>query len=201
MPATSGYSDRELVMKLQNGSQTAFEGIFNRYREKLLFYSLAIVKTDGAGKDIVQETFIRLWTNRQKLDSGKSLSGYLHTIARNLALNHIKRAGYDRELKEQIWRSIEDAQQWIAAEEDLFARESTRLVQEAVDKLPPQRRLIFQLSREKRMTHKEIAIRLGISKNTVKNQMVSALKEIRAYLKRYTDVALCWLTALMNLWF
>ncbi|MEX2346203.1 MAG: sigma-70 family RNA polymerase sigma factor [Balneolaceae bacterium] len=136
MSATSGYSDRELVMKLQNGSRTAFEIIFNRYREKLLLYSLAIVKTDGDGKDIVQETFIRLWTSRQKLDSGKSLSGYLHTIARNLALNHLKRAGYDQDLRERIWKSIEEVQQRVAAEENLFARESTRLVQEAVAKLP-----------------------------------------------------------------
>lgn len=193
MPNSCEHTDRELVEKLRDSDSVAFRLIFDRYRVKLLFYTAAMIKSDGAARDIVQETFIRLWTNRRDLDPEKSLSGYLHTIARNLALNYLKRAGYDKELKKQIWSYIEEHQLRVETEENLFRKESHRLIQEAVELLPPGRRRIFRLSREEGMSHKEIADHLDISKNTVKNQMVSALKEIRAYLQRHTDIALFWI--------
>ncbi len=200
MPVNSGYSDCELMIRLQKGERNAFEQIFDRYHEKLLFYTVAIVKSQSTGKDIVQETFIRLWTNRHNLDPDQSLSGYLHTIARNLALNHLKRAGYDHELREKIWENIQEVQQRVDTEENLFGRESNKLIQEAIYQLPPKRKQIFKLSREQGYTHKEIAKHLDISPNTVKNQIVSALKEIRAHLQRHSDIALCWLiVALLSL--
>lgn len=200
MSAKYQNKDHDLVSGLRKNKRQAFRKIFDNYQSKLLFYCTAIVKEDSVAKDIVQETFIRLWINRQKLDPDQSLSGYLHTIARNLSLNHLKRAGYDQELKQQIWRAIEEDQDRILTEEIIFANECQSFVDEAVDKLPPKRKLIFQLSREKGMSHQDIATRLNISKNTVKNQMVSALKEIRAYLKRYSNVALSLLAVAKIFW-
>jgi RNA polymerase sigma-70 factor (ECF subfamily) len=193
MTAPAGYSDCELVKRLQKGDRTAFKQLFNRYQEKLLFYTIAIVKSKGTAKDIVQETFIKLWTNRHKLDPDQSLSGFLHTIARNMSLNHLKRAGYDQKLKEKTWERIQEIQQRVETEEMLFGRESTKIVQEAIRQLPPRRKQIFKLSREKGLTHQDIANQLDISPNTVKNQIVSALKEIRTYLQHHTDIALCWM--------
>lgn len=199
MSALAGYSDYELMKRLQKGDQIAFKQLFNRYREKLLFYTITIVKSEGAAKDIVQETFIKLWTTRHKLDPDQSLSGFLHTIARNMSLNHLKRAGYDQKLKERIWERIQEVQQRIEIEEVLFGRESSKLVQEAICQLPPRRKQIFTLSRDQGLTHLDIARQLDISPNTVKNQIVSALKEIRAYLQRHTDIALCWIVAVLSL--
>lgn len=192
--------DYQLVLDLQQGSRTAFRQIFIDYQAKLLYYTIAIVKTEGTGKDIVQETFIRLWENRNQLDAEQSLSGYLHTIARNLALNHLKRAAYDQKVKEKIWQEIEVTQMRITTSENLYAEESSRLVEEAVNRLPPRRKLIFELSRQNGMTHKEIGVKLDISKNTVKNQIVSAVKEIRVYLNKHSDVALGWGILLILLW-
>jgi RNA polymerase sigma-70 factor (family 1) len=189
----NSISDGSLVSLLQNGSHVAYKKIFNRYWNQLLFYTTSIVKTERVAKDIVQETFVRLWTKRDVLDPGQSLSGYLHTIARNQALNHLKRAAYDQTLKEQIWQEIDNVLSANYIEENLYAEECTILVQQAVDRLPPQRKRIYQLSRRNGMTHREIGLMMGISKNTVKNQMVSALKEIRSYLKLHADIALAWL--------
>lgn len=175
---------------LQKGDRTAFKQLFNRYQEKLIFYTIAIVKSEAVAKDIVQETFIKLWTTRHNLDQDKSLSGFLHTIARNMALNHLKRAGYEQKLKERIWERIQEIQMRVKTEEVLFGRESSILIQEAIRQLPPRRKQIFKLSREKGLTHQDIAIQLDISPNTVKNQMVSALKEIRTYLQNHTGIAL-----------
>lgn len=199
MSSPSGYSDSELMKRLKKGERTAFNQLFNRYQNKLLFYTFAIVKSEGVAKDIVQEAFIKLWTTRHKLDPDQSLSGFLYTIARNMALNHLKKAGYDQKLKERIWERIQEIQVRVETEEVLFERESSKLVQEAIRQLPPRRKQIFTLSREKGLTHQDIANQLGISPNTVKNQIVSALKEIRTYLQRHTDIALGWIFAVLNL--
>jgi RNA polymerase sigma-70 factor (family 1) len=186
------YTDLELAIELQQGSSVAFKQILDRYKDKLFYYILAIVKCESVGEDIVQETFIRLWINREKFDPDKSLSGYLHIIARNLSLNHLKRAAYDQELKQHIWQKIEVFQERSTTHENIYAMESKRLVEQAVERLSPNRKRVFQLSRDHGMTHQEISIKLGVSKNTVKNQIVSALKEIRTYLNKHSDIALGW---------
>jgi RNA polymerase sigma-70 factor (family 1) len=193
MERMSDYTDRELAIELRQGSSVAFQHILDRYNDKLYYYIYSIVKSESVGEDIVQETFIRLWTNRENFDPEKSLSGYLHIIARNLSLNHLKRAAYDHEIREYIWHNIEEIQNRSTTHENIFALESKRLVQQAVERLSPKRKLIFQLSRDHGMSHQEISIALGVSKNTVKNQMVTALKEIRTFINRHSDISIGWM--------
>lgn len=190
MSIYSECNDFELVQGLKRGECEAFKEIFSRYHQKLLYYTISIVKSQSVGKDIVQETFLKVWEKRQQLNPGQSLSAYVHVIARNMAFNHLKRAGYDDDLREKILESIMEKRQWVSYEEELHAREHSKWVERAIVQLPPRRELIFRLSRENKMTHREIANKLGISKNTVKNQIVSAQKQIREFLKCHTDIAL-----------
>lgn len=185
----SQNNDHEETTRLKEGDQDAFNQIFKRYQTKLIVYTTAIVKSEAVAKDLVQETFIRLWVNRHDLDPEQLLSGYLHTITRNLALNHLKRAGYDQDLRQKIWEKIQESEQRVRFEEEIFGRESHELLQKAINQLPPKRQQIFKLSREDGLSHKEIAEQLGISQNTVKNQMVSALKDLRKFLEKHRDVA------------
>lgn len=191
--------DYEETVRLKEGDREAFNQIFDRYHNKLIAYTVTIVKSSAVAKDLVQETFIRLWLNRMNLDPSHSLGGFLHTIARNLALNHLKKAGYDQKLKERIWVEIQDEQESDRLEESIFGREISGLLERAIDQLPPQRKKIFILSREEGLSHKEIADILGISRNTVKNQIVSALKNLHTYLIRYRDTAFYWIVTLLIL--
>src|SRR5690625_7758331 len=103
----SQNNDHEETTRLKEGDQDAFNQIFNRYQTKLIVYTAAIVKSEAVAKDLVQETFIRLWVNRHDLDPEQLLSGYLHTITRNLALNHLKRAEIGRaSCRERVERSV-----------------------------------------------------------------------------------------------
>lgn len=192
MSYSSENIDSELILSLKEGSRDAFRQIFDYYQGKLFFYTKAIVKSNSVAKDIAQETLIQLWVTRANLDPHLSLSGYIHTIARNLALNHLKRAGYDDDLRNKIWATIQEKQTATLQEDQIFEMENYKFVKMAIDQLPPKRRQIFKLSHEEGFTHKEIAEYLNISPNTVKNQMVSALKDIRSYLKGHTDIALSW---------
>src|SRR5690625_7574620 len=120
----SQNNDHEETTRLKEGDQDAFNQIFNRYQTKLIVYTAAIVKSEAVAKDLVQETFIRLWVNRRDLDPEELLSGYLHIMTRNLGLNRSRRAGYERDLSQKIWESIQESEQRVRVEEEICGRES-----------------------------------------------------------------------------
>ena len=78
----------------------------------------------------------------------------------------------------------------------LIEKELTRLHQQAIERLSPQRKIVFRLSREEELSYEEIAEKLGISKNTVRNQMSDSLKSIREYIAGHPDIALILLAAM-----
>jgi len=184
--AQSQYTDRDLIEALQGDeSRSAFRQIFDRYQNKLLLYTMTIVKSEGVAKDLVQEAFVRLWMNRETIDRDGSLGGYLYTIARNLSLNYLKHVTHDRNLKNRLWQMMQGTEDRFDLDEESDDDKRHRLIQQAIRQMPPRRQLIFRLSREEGYTHVEIADKLNISKNTVKNHVVAALKDIKAYLETH----------------
>jgi len=184
--AQSQYMDRDLIEALQGDeSRSAFRQIFDRYQNKLLLYTMTIVKSEGVAKDLVQEAFVRLWMNRETIDRDGSLGGYLYTIARNLSLNYLKHVTHDRNLKNRLWQMMQGTEDRFDLDEESDDDKRHRLIQQAIRQMPPRRQLIFRLSREEGYTHVEIADKLNISKNTVKNHVVAALKDIKAYLETH----------------
>lgn len=83
--------------------------------------------------------------------------------------------------------------------DQLIEKEMIRLHQQAIDRLSPQKKIVFQLSREEEMSYEEIADKLGISKNTVRNQMSDALKSIREYLTNHPDIGCIILATILSL--
>ncbi len=180
--------DTTIIEALKEGDERALEKIFYRYKDKLYAYCFKIVKTKDLTDEIVADVFITLWKRRDQLNITTSFEAYLITIARNLAIDSLKKASKDERLYEEI---LLNASLLYTQPEDRFDYyELQAAVEAAIDNLPPQRRQIFRMSREENYTHQEIADRLHISKNTVKDQIVKALADIRTYLrlKGHTEI-------------
>lgn len=86
-----------------------------------------------------------------------------------------------------------------ATDAAMLTEEYGTLAHRAINQLPPQRRLIFTLRRQQDLSHEEIAQQLGISKNTVKVQLVKASKFLREYFATHTDISLVWILSLLSL--
>ncbi|MES1213962.1 MAG: RNA polymerase sigma-70 factor [Bacteroidota bacterium] len=160
--------------------ENAFTSLFVTYKERLFGYVLAVTHTHYIAEEITQEIFLKLWLCRNELDLIDNPESYLFTIARNKTLNHLRKAHYDeklmRDLKAQMRPSSNDV------EEQVTLSESDRLLQEAVTLLSPQRQLVYKLSRNHGLNHQEIAKQMRLSRNTVKNHLVQALRFIRTYM-------------------
>lgn len=167
-------------MQIAAGDENAFATIFHKYNRLLYPAIVKMVKSQTEAKEIVQNTFLRLWLNRQQLTEIESPGAWLNRVAANFALNSLRdRATYDRH--------ILIAGQSMAADDDelelnLNARELKKLITEAVEVMPEGRQKVFTMSRYDGMSRHEIAQQLGISESTVKNQLSSSLKFIQEYL-------------------
>src|SRR5690625_7777463 len=155
--AQSQYTDRDLIESLQGDeSRDAFRQIFDRYQNKLLLYTMTIVKSEGVAKDLVQEAFVRLWMNRETIDRDGSLGGYLYTIARNLSLNYLKHVTHDRNLKNRLWQMMQGTEDRFDLDEESDDDKRERLIQHTIRQMPHHRQLILRISREVGYTQIEI---------------------------------------------
>lgn len=178
------HNETALFHQLAGGSEEAFEVIFSLYRDRLFRFAFKMIKSSEEADELVQETFVKLWESRDLLSSVNTPANYIFCIIRNKTIDRIRKISLDSRLREQVWKRIEDAR--CNTEEILFAEDTNQLIQEAFEKLSPQRKVVFKLSRFDGLNHEEIAGQLHISENTVKNHLVSSLRFIREHLDNHS---------------
>jgi len=178
---TKEVADDLLIRRVKQGNELAYKKLYERYYQRVFDLSLVIIKEENWALDVVQEVFLTLWTNRAKLQEGSDIWYYIRVITKNKCISKLREIQKDRLLKEKLAMAIHErstAEYDTMVEKDLFER-----LEWAREKLTPQQNLIFALCRDESLEYQEVAERLNISKNTVKNHMVASLRLIRRLLK------------------
>jgi RNA polymerase sigma-70 factor (family 1) len=180
------HSEALLVCELKNHNERAFRKLFDLYYPDIYNYSISLLKSRELAEENVQDVFLKVWLHRESLEIDKSFKAYLFTIARNQAFNLLNRAANDSLLKEEIFYSS----QKFSDQSDYSVREEycKKLKKQAIGELPPKRKLIFKMSRKQGKTYEEISEELGISINTVKNQMSKALESLRLFFRAHDEI-------------
>lgn len=174
--------DFELINLIKQGDESAFRVLFNSYSSKLFYFSLKFLKEKEASQEIVQEVFLSLWVNRAKLDPQYPIAPYLYIITRRLTLNSLRQIANSQSAMERMWLNIQLTSN--ETEEQVLLEDLERFTEQVLVKLPKQQQLIYRMSRHQELSYDEIAEELNISKNTVKNHLVSALKTLRTQLQK-----------------
>lgn len=186
-------TDTELAILLTLNDEAAFSELYVRYKDKLYYFCLHLLKSKEEANDIVQEIFIRIWESRNFINPDLSFSSFLYTIARNRILNYFRDIDIDEKVKEIL--ATQKVTEEEAIDSKIIYTEYQVILQNAISQLPPQRRKIFNMSRIESMSHKEIAAELGISVNTVQEHISEALKFIKAYFSKHADMSISLLLA------
>ena len=197
MSETKTIHTKLLVTELMEGNEKAFSTLFNSYCNDVFAYSLSMLKNDVFAEEIVQDVFLNIWQHRDRLNPDLSFKSYVFTITRNLTFNLISKVANSHKLKEEVFyvsQKSYNPTEALIAEADYDA-----LKNKAIEQLPPKRRIIFEMSRNKEMSYEEISKELNISVSTVKGQMSKALADIRIFLETHGDVTLL-ITLLSNHW-
>ena len=175
--------DIKTLEAFQDGNHKAFETIFIAYYNKTKTFIDGYIKSEPDAEELTEDLFVNLWINHSSIDASRSFNAYLHTIARNAAINYLKHKYvhdyqqlYNRKNRAKPDRSSFPTS---TSEEDFIAKELGLLIDELVEKMPEQRRMIYTLNRNEGLSNAEIAERLDTTKRNVESQLSLALKEIR----------------------
>lgn len=175
--------ERDIVDGIVEGDEMAFEGLFKSHFAELTLYATRFVEDMENAEEIVQDIFFNLWNNRLKLNINTSIKAYLYTTVRNTCLNLIKHKKVEHKYREYFSRQLHEDE--LQPEDWMGGNELQDKISKTIEKLPPERKKVFMMSRFDNLKYKEIAEKLDISVKTVENQMGKALKFLREELKEY----------------
>jgi len=174
----------ELLIRLKNGDILAFDKLYKLYSHKLFSFVFRILKDEADSDDIVQEVFLKIWAYREKLGDYKLLNSFIFTIAYNNSISLIRKRISSTKYIEYL-RVLSVSQTPANFITEIELTELNNKVENLISNLPERQKQIFLLHREKGLTYPEIAEELEISKNTVENHMVKALKYLRQNLNNF----------------
>ena len=186
MQIIQGIYEKDLIVRLKAGDQTAFELLFHFYYPGLVMYSVQFTTDRMEAEEIVQDFFVRFWQKHQQILLTDSLKSYLFLSVKNGCLNYLKH----KKVEEKYIRQMAElSSRHLAYDPDLYlATELQEKVKNAIDLLPEKCREVFIMSRIQGLKNEEIATNLNISKRTVETQISKALKVLRIELKDYVGL-------------
>jgi len=165
-----------LVNNFINSDRKAYAFLFDFYWQGMYVYAFSLVQNEHNAKDIVQEIWINLWNRRATLHN-ENFEAYLRVAVRNNCYKHLKKKPFSK-VHLDVIQSLDFV--YSPKVEQLYdLKETERLIENTVKKLPKRCQEIYNLSRHELIPNEQIAYQLGISKRTVENQISTALKAIR----------------------
>ena len=173
-----------IVKKMIEGDIDSFKYFFDKYYNDLCNFVNIYLHDKVLAEEIVQDIFVYLWGNKENLRINTSVKAYLFTASKLKSLNHLRDTRNQKRIIDQLGKSA--ASDTIDFDDSLVDTEEFRkILDAAIEQLPPKCKKIFLLSKKEELSNKEIAEQLGISVKTVENQMTVALKKLREYLLPY----------------
>ena len=178
-------SDNDFLLSaVQRGDQKAFDTLFRRYYPMLCAYGHRFVELEDA-EEIVEDSLLWIWENRETLVIESSLNSYLFKMVYRRALNKLIDATQRADT-----RFYEEMQEMLQDTDYYQIEELAKRIEDAVAALPESYREAFVMHRFRDMSYKEIAETLGVSPKTIDYRIQQALKQLRVDLKDYLPLLL-----------
>ena len=172
-----------LLSRLSENDEEAFKELFNTYCHRVNAFALKLTRTAALAEETVQDVFMKIWVSRKTLTSVDNFQSYLFAIVRNHVYNKLKRMALEEKAKvifrNELLLEIEAKQ-----EEQEIVEARKQLLQQVVDAMPRQQRMVYDLCHREGLKYEEAAVKLNISRLTVKTHMQHALRAIRLHFHR-----------------
>lgn len=187
MAITPLYSEQELLAKVAKRDEYAFGLLYNQYNKKVYGFALQLLNSEILAEEVMQVTMLKLWQMEEGLTAIQNLDAYLRVTSRNISYNMLRRLKLEQNASETLGR--EWLEEHNETEEQIFLKDTKKILQEAIDALPPQQKLVYKLCHEEGMKYEEVAKKLNLSPLSVQTYMKLALRFLRTYIGKRTDVA------------
>jgi len=184
-----------LLLQLKQGHEPAFNALYLTYSKALYKKINGIVKDEAIADELLQDLFLKVWEKRAYIKPECSFAAFLYTIANNLVYDYFRKISKDKRLHARLLINAVDY--YMQTEENLIGKETSAIIQQAIDKLSDQRKRVFTLCKIEGKSYQEAADILGISVATVNTHMVNSIRFIKEYLYKNQEITLAIFIALV----
>ena len=176
--AEKTISDKELVSRVRVGDQNAMGALYDRYSALVYAVALRVLADSAAAEDVLQEVFMQLWRNPTRFDASRgSLGAWLAVIARNRAIDALRKRRYESDIEDVV----------VSVEPDLASQadrsRAAKNVRDVLNGMPPAQRQALEMAFFEGLTHTEIATKIGEPLGTIKTRIRAGLLALRKVLK------------------
>jgi RNA polymerase sigma-70 factor (family 1) len=178
------YRDTDAIASLKAGDPVAFTAIYEHYSERLTGFASSKLFNLNDTRDIIHDIFVKLWEDRVNLRIERNLEAYLFAMVRHRVIDKIRKNISHERYAEML--STLEVSQHPDVEQKIAVDELDKKFRKSVDELSPRVKEIFLLSRNEELSIQEIALKLNLSEQTVKNQITYALKHLRNALTTFS---------------
>ena len=178
----------EIIRRLKNEDKSAVDELFNHYYARLYHFSKSILKVENGIEDILQDVFVKIWLNRQKIGNAETFNAYVFTITKNEVLNLIRSNLRDNTFRDELF--LQAVAQEYQTQNPLEFDEIKTAIDKIVAGLPEKRQQVFILSRTDGLSNKEISKQLNIAEKTVEDHITHSIRYLRSSLKEMGIVSL-----------
>ena len=178
----------EIIRRLKNEDKSAVDELFSHYYPRLYHFSKSILKVENGIDDILQDVFIKIWLNRQKIDNAETFNAYVFTITKNEVLNLIRTNLRDNTFRDELF--LQAVAQEYQTQNPIEFDEIKTAIDKIVASLPEKRQQVFILSRTDGLSNKEISKQLNISEKTVEDHITHSIRHLKSSLKEMGIVSL-----------
>ncbi len=172
-------SDEDLLRRIRDDDEQALERLVRRYQRRLGEFARSILRSRDLAEEAVANVFLNIWRRRERVAVKTTVRGYLYAATGNQSLKLLK----ERKRHATVWINDVHARHLIdprSTQSEINLRELHDAIEILVARMPPQRQLIFRLSRLEGLSYWEIAQSLQLSEHTVQNHMTQATRQLDA---------------------
>jgi RNA polymerase sigma-70 factor (ECF subfamily) len=172
----------DIIVRFKKGDARALTYIFKQYHKALCYFATQLVKDEQEARDIVADSFMKLWQRHPHFDAIEKIRSFLYTSTRNACFNHIKHVQRRTVSHAEIAYLGNDMEDYIQSR--MIKAELMQKILLEIEALPPIRRKIFKMIYLQDLSIFEIATKLNISVDTVRVQKARALHFLRSTVLR-----------------
>lgn len=179
------YNEPDLLSRIADGDQQAFQMLVDRYQPYINFVALRLTGNEAMAEDIIQDAFVKVWLHRKKLPEMTNFGGWVYRVAANITHNALKQINHQK-MHHRFLQREEVVSSAIPAH-IIEQKELKNILDKGVNLLPLRQKEAFQLIKLDGMSYKEAAKQLGVSLDTVKTNLYLAIRFLRSYCVKMVD--------------
>jgi RNA polymerase sigma-70 factor (ECF subfamily) len=187
-------TDEDIMQRIMDKDPTVYNELYDKLYRKLFLFAKSLIDDTEEARDIVTESFIKLWAQHNHFANMVHLQVYFYTVIKNACIDHLRKNKLRNKIEHQLLRSGKISEN--AIERKYQEAELVQILYERINQLPDRMQQVFKLTYLDGYSRTEVAQMLNLSENTIRNTNAAAMKAIRLTLGVEQMVVLIFLTML-----